>query len=174
MPKIVVTAVGRDRTGLVSQFTKPLLDVRANLADSRMVNLGGQFALLALVEGDDGALAQARETLTREAERLGLTVTFTREADGYAPKGGVPYLLKTYSADQPGIVHRVTSLLQEQGVNVEELASRLEPMPFSGAPIFTMEARVTVPATVPLRKLRRDLEALCDDLNCDVELEPVP
>jgi glycine cleavage system regulatory protein len=32
--------------------------------------------------------------------------------------------------------------------------------------------RLTVPGSVPVRKLRVELEALCDQLNCDVDLEP--
>jgi glycine cleavage system regulatory protein len=31
---------------------------------------------------------------------------------------------------------------------------------------------VTIPPTVQLRALRADLEAVCNQLNCDVDLEP--
>ena len=37
---------------------------------------------------------------------------------------------------------------------------------------FLTEMRLTVPPTVALRKLRADLESLCNELNCDVDLEP--
>ena len=43
---------------------------------------------------------------------------------------------------------------------------------FAGTPLFLMEMRLTVPPTVPVRQLRADLQALCDQLNCDVDLEP--
>ena len=84
----------------------------------------------------------------------------------------MPFRLKTYSMDQPGIVHRVTRLLQENGVNIEELTTRQESAAFAGTPLFLMEARLTVPPTVAVRKLRGDLQSLCDALNCDVDLEP--
>ena len=49
MRELVITAVGSDRPGLVGRLTAPLYEVSANVADSRMVNLRGQFALLLLV-----------------------------------------------------------------------------------------------------------------------------
>jgi glycine cleavage system transcriptional repressor len=85
---------------------------------------------------------------------------------------GVPFKLKTYSMDQPGIVHRVTHVLQQHGVNIEELQTRLESAPMAGMPLFTMEMRLTVPAKLPVRQLRAELQTLCDSLNCDVDLEP--
>ena len=93
-------------------------------------------------------------------------------AKGAEAVHGIPMRLKTYSLDQPGIVHRVTNLLQAHGVNIEELTTRQESAAFAGTPLFLMEVRMTVPPAVAVRKLRAELESLCDLLNCDVDLEP--
>ena len=85
---------------------------------------------------------------------------------------GVPFRLKTYSMDQPGIVHRITSYLREHAVNVEELVTRLESAPFMGTPVFTMEILMLVPKNVSVKALRHALEALGDELNCDVDIDP--
>src|SRR4051794_14372338 len=106
MSQLVVTAVGPDRPGLVGEFTGPIFASGANLADSRMVNLRGQFAIIVLLEANETAIAQLRETLPRTAEAIGLRLTFTIPGEPSRPKAGVPYRLKTYSMDQPGIVHR--------------------------------------------------------------------
>jgi glycine cleavage system transcriptional repressor len=74
--------------------------------------------------------------------------------------------------DQPGIVHRFTSYLREQHINVEELETRLESAPFMGSPVFTMEIVMLVPKTVSVKDLRRELEELGDKLNCDVDIDP--
>ena len=84
----------------------------------------------------------------------------------------MPFRLKTYSMDQPGIVHRITSYLREQDVNVEELVTRLESAPFMGAPVFTMDILMVVPPKVSVKKLRKALEELGDELNCDVDIDP--
>jgi glycine cleavage system transcriptional repressor len=170
MEQWIVTAVGPDRPGLVGELTGHLHSGGANLLDSRMVNLRGQFALVLLMESPGGELA---ERLPKVGEALGLRLFVTKqETKSTKATGGVPFKLKTYSSDQPGIVHRVTHLLRTHGVNIEELETRQETAAFAGTPLFTMELRLTVPNNVPVRKLRADLEALCDQINCDVDLEP--
>jgi glycine cleavage system transcriptional repressor len=175
MAQWIVTAVGPDRPGIVGELTGHLHAAGANLLDSRMVNLRGQFALVLLMECPENAAASNNlsESLPRLGEQMGLKLFITRQdAAAAKPTGGLPFRLKTYSSDQPGIVHRVTDLLRTHGVNIEELETRQESAAFAGTPLFTMELRLTVPPTVAVRKLRAELEALCDQINCDVDLEP--
>lgn len=171
MAQLVITAVGPDRPGLVGEFTGQVFTAGANLADSRMVNLKGQFALLTLVEGSAEVLGKVKKELLAHAGKMGLTVTF---ADHVAPAqqtAGLPFRLKTYSLDQPGIVHRVTALLQKHAINIEDLQTRHESAPFAGGTVFTLELRMTVPARVQVKALRTELEGLCAELNCDLDLE---
>lgn len=174
MAQWIVTAVGPDRPGLVGELTGHLHAGGANLLDSRMVNLRGQFALVLLMECPPGPAAdRLAADLPRVGRDAGLTLTVIPHGPAPAkPTGGVPFRLKTYSSDQPGIVHRVTDLLRAHGANIEELETRQESAAFAGTPLFTMELRLTVPPSVPVRKVRAELEALCDKLNCDVDLEP--
>ena len=171
MTQLVITAVGPDRPGLVRELSGHIHAAGANLADSRMVNLRGHFALLVLVEGSSDVLAKTREVIRGAAPAMGLTITFSEEPAA-APRAGVPFRLKSYSMDQPGIVHKVTSFLQEQGINIEELESKLDSAPFMGTSIFTMEVLLSVPAAVSVKDLRRSLEDLGGTLNCDIDLEP--
>lgn len=173
--ELVITAVGPDRPGIASDFTGHVHAAGANLADTRMANLRGQFALIALVEGSAEALESVKNRLAEAGPSIGLRVDFSKPTpkDGGArPGSGVPFRLKTYSMDQPGIVHRITSYLREQGVNVEELTTRLESAPFMGTPVFTMEILMVVPKNVSVKTLRGALEDLGDQLNCDVDLDP--
>lgn len=174
MAQLIVTAVGLDRPGLVADLTKHVHDAGASLADSRMVNLRGHFALLAMVEGADDAVAAAKRALEADAKRMGLRLEIeTVEKATTAKAGTVPYRLKTYSVDQPGIVARVTEVLRKHGVNVEELETRVESAPFAGTPLFLLEAVVTLPSSVTARKVRDDLAGLGDAIGCDVDLDPV-
>ncbi len=173
--ELVITAVGPDRPGIASEFTGHVHGAGANLADTRMVNLRGKFALIALVEGTSEVLENVKKRLSEAGPRIGLEIDFSspaaKETAG-TQREGVPFRLKTYSMDQPGIVHRITSYLREQGVNVEELVTRLESAAFMGTPVFTMEILMLVPKKVSVKQLRQSLEALGDELNCDVDIDP--
>jgi glycine cleavage system transcriptional repressor len=176
MPELVITAVGPDRPGLVDELTGFLTGAGANIGDARMVNLRGQFAVILLAEAPDTAATTIKRDIAGHGQKIGLVVNVALQ-DG-KPVGqatgfrGVPFKLRTYAMDQPGIVHRITHLLHRHGVNIEELQTRLEAGAHTGTPLFTMELRMTVPPTVAVKKLRDDLEQLCDSLNCDVDLDP--
>jgi glycine cleavage system transcriptional repressor len=141
-----------------------------------MANLRGQFALIALIQGTYEVLEDVKRRMKESAPRMGLAIEFhapaPKEGAGSGQRDGVPFRLKTYSMDQPGIVHRFTSYLREQHINVEELETRLESAPFMGSPVFTMEIVMLVPKTVSVKELRRELEELGDKLNCDVDIDP--
>jgi glycine cleavage system transcriptional repressor len=171
MSELVVTAVGPDRPGIAADVTGHVHATGANLADSRMMNLRGHFALIALVEGSTEALETLKNRLRESAQRLGLTFDFSASQKTETRKG-VPFRLKTYSMDQPGIVHKVTTFLREQHINIEELETSLESAPFMGTPVFTMEVVMLVPSAQSVKALRRALEELGDTLNCDVDLDP--
>jgi glycine cleavage system transcriptional repressor len=105
---------------------------------------------------------------------MGLTIYLDDRATARtlpAPSG-LPFKLKTYSLDQPGLVHAVSNVLRTHGVNIEDLSARQESAAFAGDPLFILEMRLTVPPAVQVRQLRSDLEATCARLNADLDLEP--
>lgn len=169
--ELVITAIGPDRPGLTAQFSGLVHAAGVNLADSRMVNLRGQFAMLVLAIAETDKLTALKANLREQAPKLGLSVEFSK-APKSAPGKGVPFRLKTYSMDQPGIVHKVTTWLHGHAINIEELETRLESAPFMGTPIFTMEVLMLVPPGVSVTKLRRELEELGESINCDVDIDP--
>jgi glycine cleavage system transcriptional repressor len=174
MPQLVLTAVGADRPGLVDHLTGFLLECGGNLADSRMVNLRGQFALIMLVEASSDVAQRIENKVIAIGQNLGLTVTLIPQAGSAineSPRAGIPFRVKTTAMDQPGIVHRITHLLHRHGANIEELETRLQAGAYSGTPLFEMDMRVTVPTAVPIKQLRQEVQELCDSLNCDVDLQ---
>lgn len=174
MSQLILTAVGPDRPGLVADLTQHVYKVDASLADSRMVNLRGHFALLALVEGSEEALTALRHNLKSAGASLGLRLEVEEvKAAPSKASGSVPYRLKVYSPDQPGIVARVTELLRRHSINVEELATRIESAPFAGTPLFLLEAVITLPQGTSARRLREELQALGDQIGCDIDLDSI-
>src|SRR4051812_43467891 len=172
MPQLIITAVGPDRPGIVGELTGHLHSAGGNIIDSRMVNLRGEFAMMILLECSQTDSHKMTRDLPAVGTNIGLTLTVTPQISTAKVSEGLRYRMKTYSMDQPGIVARLTNLLRAHGVNIEELSAWQESAAFAGTAIFMTEMHVTVPPQVPLRKLRTDLEALCNELNCDVDLEP--
>jgi glycine cleavage system transcriptional repressor len=172
MAQLILTAVGPDRPGIVGELTAQLHAAGGNILDSRMVNLRGEFAMMILLEIPEASLSRLTADLPAQGERMNLRLTATPQQAVAKPVEGMRYRLKTYSMDQPGIVARLTGVLRALGVNIEELSARQDSAPFAGDPLFLTEMRLTIPRSVPLGKLRQELEAVGNELNCDVDLDP--
>jgi glycine cleavage system transcriptional repressor len=168
---LVLTAVGPDRPGLVNEISSLVFAARANLEDSRMAILGGEFALLVLVSGDPAAIAQVEHGSAELGARLGLRVLTKPTSPQQASRDFLPYQIRVTGVDRPGIVQRVASVLAGRGVNVASLESRLSYAPLSGTPMFILEAALQIPSALALADLRRELSSACDEENWDFTLE---
>jgi glycine cleavage system transcriptional repressor len=169
---LVLTAVGPDRPGLVSEIAAAIHGAGANLEDSRMAILGGEFALLLLLSGSEAAASAVEKTAAALGEKLGLVLMSKRTGRGQA-KDFLPYRISVSGFDRPGIVLRVSEILARRGVNVASLESHLAYAPLSGTPMFVLEAELQVPSEVALAELRRELTAQCDEENLDLSLERI-
>ncbi|MFZ5894403.1 MAG: glycine cleavage system protein R [Myxococcota bacterium] len=168
---LVVTAVGPDRAGIVSDLSSLIHAAAANLEDSRMAILGGEFALLLLVSGAKAQLERLQAQLKEQESALGLNIYCKPTSGARARSNVLPYSIRVSGFDRPGIVQSVTTLLARRGVNVSALESRVTNAPESGTPLFVLEAKLEVPSEVALSELRRELSRKCDEENLDVVLE---
>src|SRR4029453_8195453 len=140
MVQLVITAIGPDRPGIVGELTAHLHAVGGNILDSRMVNLRGEFAIMILLEVADAAAAKKLAgELPGVGSKMNLQLSVTPQEAAPRGRDGIPYRLKTYSMDQPGIVARLTGVLRGLGVNIEELTARQESAAFAGSPLFVTE-----------------------------------
>lgn len=172
----ILSAIGRDRPGLVAELASLVLECDANLEDSRMTILGTDFAVILLCSATDAA---AGDKLAVGAKRLerdhGLTILL-RHLEG-GPRSAVPapgtrlYRVEAAGEDRAGIVAAICGVLAARRVNIVELDSRGRPGP-GGSPHYEMSLRVEVPADVDPRALREALEAEADRLVIDVALMP--
>src|SRR5438270_6520050 len=105
---IAVTAVGRDRPGIVARVTGAMLDLGCNLGETSMARLRGEFAMILLVRlSERGEVKEARDRLQVLGVEMDLTVTvreLAAEESAAADEGGAAYILRVYGADRPGIV----------------------------------------------------------------------
>jgi glycine cleavage system transcriptional repressor len=160
---LVLTAVGADRPGLVNEISSVVLAAGANLEDSRMAILGGEFALLMLVSGEPKAI-EAVELRSADLEaRLGLRLLTKPTSSPQPARDFLPYKINVTGVDRPGIVQRVASVLETRGVNVASLESRLSYAAESGTPMFILEAALQIPSAVALTELQRELQGACDE-----------
>lgn len=172
---LLLTATGVDRPGLVDELSEHLAGRDINIESSRMAVLGGEFAMIVLASGDEAEVDKLAAYPADLARSTGLQVTLKRAEppEARVTPACLPYRIVTAGMDHPGIVHDISKLLHGFNVNIEIMDTNVSPAPVSGAPMFTMEAIISVPADVKIKALRQALVSLGDDLNMDIEFEPM-
>jgi glycine cleavage system regulatory protein len=168
MADLVLTLIGPDRPGLVEAVAEPIAAHGGNWLESRMAHLAGQFAGILRVEVPD-AKAGALSDALRRLEARGLRVT-VESAPGTVAEPRRTLVVDLVGLDRPGIVHEISHVLAQRGVNIEELVTDRTPAPMSAELLFRSRARVNVPEGLDAAELRMRLEKLAQDLMVQVTL----
>lgn len=172
--QLLVTATGEDRPGIVARLTEVLVAHSANLEESRMALLGGEFAAIMLVSVPGSkleAMVAGLEHLQKEAIRV--TTKPTKHSNSEQLTNYLACELTVSGADHEGIVHRVTDFLRQKAINIESLESYVVNAPVSGTPLFNMRASLQVPPTCPLSDLRHGLQGIAESQTVDIEVNTV-
>lgn len=166
MTTLAVTAIGQDRPGIVARLSQALLEAGGNIENSRMANLGGHFAVMLIVTVSAEQDAEAvRSQLQVAREDLGLEALSAEPVDELAGDAGQTpgHVLTVYGADHPGIVHAVSSVLAQHGVNICDLQTRVTS---AAEPIYVMSMELALgeadPAAVSEALERVGAEAAVD------------
>ncbi len=165
---LAVTAIGRDRPGIVAGITAALLESGGNVDDSQMSNLHGHFAVMLIVSVPDGTsvdeLSLRLDEMGREFDLGGVSVSeVTRLERGAGPT----HVLTVYGADRPGIVHDVAGLLAARSVNITDLRTRRTGE--DGSPLYTMMMELAVPERIS-EGLDQALQGLAAGARVEVSL----
>ena len=165
---LVLTASGHDRPGIIDEFTRLLVHFDGNIEASRMVRLGGDFAMLMFVSAPEERIDGLREAVGElHYAKYDVHTHLSEVADDESPSGHLPCGITVTGADHLGIIHQISHYLAEQGINVESMSTEVVPAPMSGSPLFTMSAVVLVPPRLSVDDLREALEFIGDEVGVD-------
>ncbi|WP_029132133.1 glycine cleavage system protein R [Sedimenticola selenatireducens] len=169
---LVISALGKDRSGIVDELSKAILDIGCNIADSRMTVLGGEFAILLMVEGNWNTLGKLEEAIPALEQQLDLTVIVKRTEGRDRSDPSLPYVVDVVSLDHPGIVHQLASFFSKRKINIEDMATTSYAAPHTGTVMFSVHMTVGIPADIHIASLRDDFMEFCDAINLDAIIEP--
>ena len=165
---VVLTAIARDRPGVVEQLAAAVASHGGNWVDSSMTRLGGEFAGIVRIEVPAQHAAELEKSLTGLAKD-GIDVTF-RMSGSHIPAGGQRARLELTGLDHTGIVLEVTRTLAKHGVSIDELNTAVTRGSMGAEPMFSAEADIVLPEGLGMDTLRDALELIARDIMVDIEL----
>ncbi|MCH8029365.1 MAG: hypothetical protein IH874_05490 [Candidatus Dadabacteria bacterium] len=167
-----ITSIGDDRPGIVAAVSEVIYKLGANIEDSSMTILKGQFAMILIVSMDDG-LDKGGFRGLREALGLHITVEELDRAqlDEHVVPSGTPHIISAIGTDKPGIVYGLSKLLSSKGINITDMSTKV--IPGEDTPVYTMVIEITVPAGIEIDKVEEELSELGRELSVDFSLREV-
>lgn len=168
--KLVISALGADRPGIVDELSDIIYNHDLNIEDSRMTVLGGEFAILLLISGELAALdtLQSELSVIEQTLQMNLLVKPTTKTDTTGDT--IPYSVEVAALDHPGIVSNISSFFSSRDINIVNLETESYSAPHTGSPMFALHMTVGIPATTNIGQLREAFMDFCDELNLDAEL----
>jgi phosphoserine phosphatase len=166
---IVVTILGKDKSGLVAGITKRLADVNINIVDIEQSVIRGLFSMFMLVDlGNSSVDLQGAKGILKECSgnlNVDITTTpFSEYEKRIEPKRRDIQTLTILGADKPGIVFRISQTLSDLGVNIERIKM------IARGELLVMEMSVD-PGAADVDNLREGLRGAGDTLGVDIVLQ---
>ena len=169
---IVISAIGSDRPGIVQALSGAVLGRDGNILDSRMTVLGGEFAVLMLVSGEDNAIARIEQDRESLEQSLNLQLSLKRTRQREHGIRALPYRVEVVAMDHPGIVHDIANFFSGRGINIDDLHTGTYQAPHTGTTMFNLHMTLSVPAEESVSRLRDAFFEFCEARNLDASMTP--
>lgn len=158
---VVVTAIGRDRPGLVAELTGVIAGVNGNIVDIEEVVVRGLFAMFMIVDLSMATASpgELREALLAKGRELGLQVSVEPYVPGRRKADKRLVYINVLGKDRPGIVAAISSLLRDYNINIERIRM------IARGEMFAMEMIADVSdASGDLEEVKSRLKAKCEEM----------
>ncbi len=172
--QLAVSAVGRDRPGIVAAVTGVLVAHGADIADAQMGVLSGRFTMMLIVDApDDLEEGVFLRDLLEIGRDLGMDVVSANRIDPVHAVGSPEptHVVTVSGVDHPGIVHAVAHQLARHGVGITDLQTRRI---VDQEPLHAMMLEVVAPADLDVHVLDDALQAIAGERELDLTMQELP
>ena len=162
MNRIIITAIGADKPGLVDQISSIIKENNGNIENSKMIKIENQFAMIIdFLSSND---LDTIKTKLQYIEELEITYKL---AEISKENNKTNYYIIT-GADNQGIINKVSNFFSKRNINIVEVNTYIESAPTTGSPLFNMEITITYNDNHNIDELYSKLSNLCENLNLDI------
>ncbi len=165
----VISTIGQDQPGIVETISNWIRALDLNIDDSRMAVLGGEFAIIMAVSGDEELLLELEATLKEKCSQSSLSYIF-RMSENQSKDRAAIHEVTVATMDHPGIVNNVSQFFSAQAINIRELQTNSEAAAHTGTPIFNLAMSIEIPSSLDTEELKNQFEAFCEEEDLDGKL----
>ena len=165
--KLIISASGPDRKGIVSEISSIINQFNGNIETSRMIRLEEQFSILILIEIENINTKNLKNKI-ESIENLKVDINTTSSLNKeYKNK----FHLYINGADNEGIVYSFSNYFSKLNINIEEVSTSIKNAPVSATPLFMMDLIITTSEEINENKIIKDKNKISEKLGVEVNLK---
>ncbi|MDR1522778.1 MAG: hypothetical protein LBS29_02290 [Endomicrobium sp.] len=168
---ISLTAIGKDKFGIVSVIAEVLYKEKCNIEESTMTILHGQFAMILIIRLHSNTSTKTLlNKLKKNSQSFPISLFYT-DIDSYRPKKQVPrnpFIISVYGLDKTGIVYSITKYLACNKINITDVQTTLSK--HEGKNTYIMVIESDFPANISKEEISQGLFDLAESLNVTISI----
>jgi len=164
---IILSVIGPDKSGIVSDISKIVKNYSGNIEKSRMIRLGDFFTIMVLVNIDKNNIENLNQELGNYSNYQISIHELKNQSNDINEN---IHTIHLNGIDNEGLVYKITNELAELDINIEELKTNIENAPMSGLMLFSLTAKISHPA-LNYNMLKTKMDILAAELDVNIIIE---
>ena len=166
--KLIISANGPDRKGIVSEISSIIGKHNGNIETSKMIRLEKEFAMLILINIQNEKIKILTDNLN-EINNLSVNLIETKTNQNILYEN--KFHLYINGADNEGIVYAFSKFLSEININIDEINTKIKNAPMSATPLFMMDIIIGSKLDINKQKLNKKLNEISERLGVEVAIK---
>ena len=165
---IILSVIGPDKSGIVSDISKIVKNHSGNINNSRMIRLGDLFTIMVSITIEENHISDLNKQLMNHSSYQ-ISIHELKKNPINNNKEDI-HTLNLNGIDNEGLVYKITNQLAELEINIEELETNITNAPMSGLTLFSLIAKITHPK-LDYNVLKEKMDILASELNVTITIE---
>ena len=166
MNSLIISAIGCDRPGIVSELTEIITKHGGNIEESRMTRLESDFTIIMLVKVDP----KWEESLVVVLQGIKDLIITTKNTEFNTVISSENCQILLNGADNEGIVNVLSKYLTEKSMNILDMETYISNAPITGTPLFNLMAITTISEETNLADIQSDLTLIAQKLGVEISI----
>ena len=164
MKNIIITAIGSDRPGIVSEISGVITSHGGNVEESRMSRLGSDFAIIILVS----VAPDWVESLELALQSINELTIISKPTKTQKARKGIQCQIDLSGADNEGIVKVLSKYLAGKSINILDMQTYISNAPVTGTPLFNLKAIIAIPENLNKTNIQSNLNQIAQKLGVEI------
>lgn len=162
--QLIVTILGSDRRGILSEIASSVAEIQCNILDSRQAIYGTEFSLTMILEGSHQAITKAECVLPPLCQRLDLLSMMKRTSQHAKQNLDHLFDVEFSGKDTAGLIKAVTGFFAQRNASISAFRQKTYVDSKSNENMMKCKFVVNMPSSDDFEQLEQDLTALFSTL----------